>query len=75
MELDATEILRKTGINKYEAVIAVAKHARRLNLERLRGKTEEEQTSDSSDKLPKVITQALKDVLAGKVEFERPHMT
>jgi len=75
MELDATERLRNMGINKYEAVIAVAKHARRLNLERLRGKTEEEPASDSSDKLPKIITQALKDVLAGKVEFERPNKT
>lgn len=73
MELDVAERLNKEGINRYEAVIAVAKHARRLNQERLREKTEGEEASDSKEKLPKVITQALKDVLEGKVEFERPH--
>ena len=40
MELDAAERMRKMGINRYEAVIAVAKYARRLNQERLKDKPE-----------------------------------
>ncbi len=72
MELDAAERMRKSGINRYEAVIAVAKYARRLNQERLKDKPEGEETDDKADKLPKVTSQALRDVLAGKVEFERP---
>jgi len=75
MELDAAERLRKVGINRYEAVLAVAKYARRLNLERLREKTQGEDVSAQTERLPKITTQALKDVLAGKVEFERTKKT
>ncbi len=72
MELDAAERMRKMGINRYEAVIAVAKYARRLNAERLKDKPEGEETDAQSVKLPKVTSQALRDVLAGKVKFEKP---
>jgi DNA-directed RNA polymerase subunit K/omega len=74
MEFDRTEKVEKAFQNRYEAVLKVAKHARRLNLERLRQKTEGEEAAaePAEEKLPKVVTQALKDVLAGKVEFERP---
>jgi DNA-directed RNA polymerase subunit K/omega len=75
MELDAAERLDKTGINRYEAVLAVAKYARRLNLERLRDKTQGEEANGQTEKLPKIITQALRDVLGGKVEFERTKKT
>jgi DNA-directed RNA polymerase subunit K/omega len=71
MELDAAERLRKAGINRYEAVIAIAKYARRLNKERLDEKSEEEERESASDRLPKITSQALHDVLSGKVDFER----
>jgi DNA-directed RNA polymerase subunit K/omega len=72
MELDAAERLRKSGINRYEAVIAVSKYARRLNQERQKEKSEDEESGTASDRLPKITSQALRDVLSGKVEFERP---
>jgi len=75
MELDATERLDKTCENRYEAVLLVAKHARRLNLERLREKSEGEEETTPKEKQVKVITQALKDALEGKVEFERLERT
>ncbi len=71
MELDATERLDRTCSNRYEAVLLVAKHARKLNLERLREKSDEEETDESQEK-QKVIIQALQNALEGKVEFERP---
>jgi len=72
MELDATERLDKMCENRYEAVLLVAKHARRLNLDRLREKSQEGEAPPVEKKSLKVTTQALKDVLEGKVEFERP---
>ena len=75
MELDAAERLRKSGINRYEAVIAVAKYARRLNQERQKEKSEEEGSDTTSDQIPKITSKALRDVLNGKVEFERPSKT
>lgn len=72
MEPNRTEEIQKAFRNRYEAVLKVAKYARRLNLERLREKTEGEEAGaePAEDKRPKVVTQALKDVLGGKVEFE-----
>ncbi len=75
MELDAAERLDKMFKNRYEAVLLVAKHARRLNLERLREKPEGEETTAPEEGQLKVITQALKDALEGKVEFERMEKT
>lgn len=75
MELDATERLDKMCENRYEAVLLVAKHARRLNLERLREKSGGGEETTPKEKQVKVITQALKDALEGKVEFERLERT
>ena len=75
MELDAGEKLDKRYSNRFEAVLVVAKHARRLNLERLREKPEEEETVEPEEKQPKVIAEAMNNVLKGKVEFERPEKT
>ena len=75
MELDATERLDKMCKNRYEAVLLVAKHARRMNLERLREKSEGEEETITEEKPLKVVIQALKDALEGKVEFERPERT
>jgi DNA-directed RNA polymerase subunit K/omega len=73
MDLDATEKFDVMYQNRYEAILLVAKHARRINLERVReqAQEEEEEESDTQEKQPKVITQAMKDVLEGNVEFER----
>lgn len=76
MELDATEKLEKICRNRYEAVLLVAKHARRLNLERMRAESQavqmgEEETVNQQNK-EKIPSQALRDVLEGKVKFERP---
>jgi DNA-directed RNA polymerase omega subunit len=74
MELDATERLVRACSNRYEAVLLVAKHARRLNMERLREKSDEEEIDEPQEK-QKIIIQALQNVLEGKVEFERPKRT
>ena len=71
MELDAGEKLDKTCRNRYEAVLLVAKHARRLNVERLREKPDEEETVEPEEKQPKVIAEAMDNVLQGRVTFER----
>ena len=71
MYLDATEKFDKMYKNRYEAVLLTAKHARRLNLERLRQKSEEEEEASPEKKPLKVVIQALKDVMEGKVEFVR----
>lgn len=71
MYLDATEKLDKMYENRYEAVLLAAKHARRLNLERFREKSEGEEETVSEEKPLKVVIQALKDVLEEKVNFER----
>jgi DNA-directed RNA polymerase omega subunit len=75
MYLDAAEKFDEMYKNRYEAVLLTAKHARRLNMERLRDKSEEEEETDSEEKQPKVLAQALEDVLEGKVQVERIERT
>jgi DNA-directed RNA polymerase subunit K/omega len=75
MYLDATEKFDKLYKNRYQAVILAAKHARRLNLERVRENPEGEPETTPEEKPLKVVTQALKDVLEKKVEFERTEKT
>jgi DNA-directed RNA polymerase omega subunit len=76
MELDATERLEKICRNRYEAVLLVAKQARRINFERMKAQSqavqmgEEEGVSQKDEE--KVVNQALREVLEGKIEFERP---
>ena len=76
MELDVTERLEKICENRYEAVLLVAKHARRLNLERMRAESQAAQMGEdeemSQEKEEKVGNQALREVLEGRVDFERP---
>jgi DNA-directed RNA polymerase subunit K/omega len=74
MELDRTEEIEKAFRNRYEAVLKVAKHARRLNSERLRQKTETEEAepAPTEEKRIKVVTEALQDLLGGKVNFVGP---
>lgn len=75
MELDATERLDKMCKNRYEAVLLVAKHARRMNLERLRKKSEAGEENPPQEEKEKIITKALRDALEGKVELERLERT
>ncbi len=76
MELDATERLEKICKNRYEAVLLVAKHARRLNLERMKAQSQAAQMGQeegqSQENVEKIPNQALSDVLEGRVEFDRP---
>jgi DNA-directed RNA polymerase subunit K/omega len=77
MELDAGEKLDKTCSSRFEAVLLVAKHARRLNLERVRERPDEEESEavEEEEKRPKVIAEAMDNVLQGRVEFERQQRT
>ena len=75
MDLDAAEKFDKLYKNRYEAIIIASKHARRLNLERVREKPEGEEETTPKEKQVKVVTQALKDVLEEKVAFERMEKT
>jgi DNA-directed RNA polymerase subunit K/omega len=76
MELDITERLEKICRNRYEAVLLVAKQARRLNMQRMKAQSEAAQTGEkeeeSEEKEEKVANEALRDVLEGKIDFERP---
>jgi DNA-directed RNA polymerase subunit K/omega len=74
MESDQTNNLQKAFENKYAAVLKVAKYARKLNMERLHQKTEDEETDalPVEEKNIKVVSQALNDLLEGRVEFDKP---
>ncbi len=77
MELDITERLEKICRNRYEAVLLVAKQARRLNVQRMKAQSDaaqmgEKEEEESEEKEEKVTNLALSDVLEGKIKFERP---
>ena len=76
MELDITERLEKICKNRYEAVLLVAKQARRINMQRMKAQSEAAQMgegeAESEEKEEKDTNQALSDVLGGKIKFERP---
>jgi DNA-directed RNA polymerase omega subunit len=58
--------------NRYEAVIVAAKHARHLNSKRLAKLARlEEGAVDVDIEARKMTAVALRDVLEGKVKFER----
>jgi len=65
------ESLEKLGLNRYEAVIIAAQHARFLNTKRLRQLELMEQDPSIDIDSRKITMKALKDVLDGKVKFER----
>ena len=71
MERPSIESLNKQGLNRYEAVIVAAKHARFLNTKRLRQLElmEEDPSIDIDSR--KITMKSLKEVLDGKVKFER----
>lgn len=72
MPIFSIEGLKKLDLNTYEAVIVASQHARRLNSARL--EQLERMGEDPSVDLEtrKITAVALKDVLDGKVKFNRP---
>lgn len=76
MELDFTEKLEKICRNRYEAVLLVSKQARRLNVERMKAESLTaqigEEETENQEKEEKVVNQALREVIEGKVKFDRP---
>lgn len=67
----STQDLEKIGVNRYEAVIIASRHARHLNAMRLAQlqKLEEGQTVDIEAR--KITMVAMKELLEGKVNYER----
>lgn len=78
MESIPIDKLEKIAKNRYAAVLIAAKHARKLNSERLTEKekldsSEEEGEQEMEiDSSTKVVRKALKDLLEGKIKFEFP---
>jgi DNA-directed RNA polymerase omega subunit len=64
--------LEKLSLNRYEAVILAAQHARHLNAQRLKKleQMEEDPTVDIDAR--KITMVALKDLLEGRVKFTNP---
>ena len=67
----STQELEKLGLNAYEAVIVAAQHARQLNADRLAALERMEEDPDIEIDARKITMVALRDVLSGKVKFER----
>ncbi len=60
------------GLNKYQAVIVAAQHARHLNSKRLRQLERLGEDPSVDVEARKITMLALRDVLDGKVKFETP---
>jgi len=65
------EEIEKINLNRYEAVIVAAKHARHLNTLRLQKLEQMEEDSEVTIDSRKITMVALKDLLEGKVKFTR----
>ena len=71
MKVVSNEDLRKLGLNRYEAIIVAAQHARHLNTDRL-NRLERLEDDPSIDLDPRKITMvALKDVMEARVKYTR----
>ncbi len=66
------EDIDKVGLNRYEAVIVAAKHARRLNAKRLKALELMEENPEVELDSRKISMVALQELVEGKVKFERP---
>jgi DNA-directed RNA polymerase subunit K/omega len=71
MKKVSLEGLTELGLNRYEAVIVAAQHARRLNSKRLAQLElmEEDPSIDIDSR--KITMRALRGVVSGEVKFER----
>ncbi len=65
------EELEKLNLNRYEAVIVAAQHARHLNAQRLRKLEQMEEDPEVTIDSRKITMIALKDLLEGRVKFTR----
>jgi len=63
--------LEKLNLNRYEAVIVAAQHARQLNAQRLRQLEQMEENPEVQIDPRKITMVALKDLLEGRVKFTR----
>ena len=71
MEKLPIEQIAKLNLNRYEAVIVAAQHARHLNSIRLRKLEQMEEDPSVTIDSRKIAMVALKDLLDGKVKFTR----
>jgi DNA-directed RNA polymerase omega subunit len=69
--LDGPDILNEAGSNKYQAVLAAAKTARRLNNTKV-AEYETEVDADRTLEAHKVTSMALEMLLTGEIEFRHP---
>ena len=72
MSLFSIEDISKLDLNSYEAVIVASQHARRLNAVRLAALERMEEDPEVQIDARKITMVALREVLEGKVKFERP---
>lgn len=72
MSLNSLDNFRKHTVNRYEAIIVAAKHARRIN--EILEKEENSEAEEKTDKLKmeEIVSKSLREVLDGKVKFDRP---
>lgn len=63
--------LPKLNLNKYEAVIVAARHARSLNNKRIKTLERMEENPDLDIEPRKITMVALSDLLDGKVKYHR----
>jgi len=72
MPQDPLDDFTKFSATRYEAVIVAAKYARKMNEILNREKIPEEGEEEANKpQMEKIISTALKEVLEGKVKFER----
>ncbi|HWR83252.1 MAG TPA: hypothetical protein VN285_08115 [Candidatus Deferrimicrobium sp.] len=71
MERLKFEEIDKLHVNRYEAVIIAAQHARHLNSQRLRKLDQMQEDAEVQIDSRKIAMLALKDLLDGKVKFGR----
>ena len=72
MPIVPTDDFKKLSCNRYEAVIVAAQHARHLNMQRLASLEKMEEDASVDIEARKITMVALKDLLEGKIQFERP---
>lgn len=71
MKLLNIENVDKMTTNRYEAVIVAAQHARHLNSQRLIRLAQMQEGSTVDIEARKITIVALRDLIEGKVKFER----
>jgi len=73
MPIVPTDDFKKLPCNRYEAVIIASQHARHLNLQRLASLEKMEEDANVTIEARKITMVALKELVEGKIQFERPN--